>query len=87
MEGSHTTMNPAKSMAPGSNQHIELNSEMDEVVKRIQSSKNVSGVMVISNEGIPLKTTLDNSTTVQYGGMVSQLAERAKSVVRKSIHN
>ena len=30
-----------------------------------QSSKNVSGVMVISNEGIPLKTTLDNSTTVQ----------------------
>ena len=30
-----------------------------------KGSKNVSGVMVINNEGIPLKSTLDSSTTVQ----------------------
>ena len=56
--------------------------------------------MVINNEGIPLKSTLDSSTTVQvkcaaitfqvrfnkiiiqYGGMVSDLAETARSIVR-----
>ena len=68
---------------------------MDEVLKRIQSSRNVVGVMVINNEvrdyylcinidmtsctqGIPLKSTLDSSTTVQYGGMISDLAAHAR---------
>ena len=32
--------------------------------------------------GIPLKSTLDSSTTVQYGGMVSDLAAHARSIVR-----
>ena len=36
--------------------------------------------MVINNEGIPLKSTLDSSTTVQYGGMVSDLAHHARSI-------
>ena len=45
-----------------------------------QASRNVAGVMVINNEGIPLKSTLDSSTTVQYGGMVSDLAHHARSI-------
>lgn len=32
--------------------------------------------------GIPVKSTLDNTTTVQYAGLMSQLADKAKSVVR-----
>lgn len=32
--------------------------------------------------GIPVKSTLDNSTTVQYAGLMSQLADKARSVVR-----
>lgn len=32
--------------------------------------------------GIPVKSTLDNSTTVQYAGLISQLADKARSVVR-----
>ena len=85
-----------KSMAAGAASNVDINTEMDEVLKRIQvptvqgectvtdymyskqcktcclfifvcykGSKNVSGVMVINNEGIPLKSTLDSSTTVQ----------------------
>jgi len=32
--------------------------------------------------GIPIRTTLDNSTTVQYSGLIHQLAAKAKSTVR-----
>ena len=32
--------------------------------------------------GIPVRTTLDNSTTVQYGGLVTQLTNKARSAVR-----
>merc|ERR1712117_337293 len=55
---------------------------MEETIKRIQENRGVHGVVLINNEGIPLKTTMDNSTTVQYGGLVSHLANKAKSIVR-----
>lgn len=35
-----------------------------------------------SKKGIPVKSTLDNTTTVQYAGLMSQLADKARSVVR-----
>ena len=69
----------AKSMAvTNTAANVDINVDMDDVLKRIQSSRNVAGVMVINNEGIPLKSTLDSSTTVQYGGMVSDLASHAR---------
>ena len=37
----------------------------------------------INSTGIPIKSTLDNATTVQYAGLVSQLADKARSVVRE----
>lgn len=33
-------------------------------------------------KGIPIKSTLDNSTSVQYAGLIQQLADKARSVVR-----
>ncbi|XP_039744769.1 dynein light chain roadblock-type 2 isoform X1 [Pteropus medius] len=33
-------------------------------------------------DGIPIRTTLDNSTTVQYAGLLHQLTVKAKSTVR-----
>lgn len=32
--------------------------------------------------GIPVKSTLDNTSTVQYAGLMSQLSDKARSVVR-----
>lgn len=32
--------------------------------------------------GIPIRTTLDNSTTVQYAGLLHQLTMKARSTVR-----
>ncbi|XP_051153525.1 dynein light chain roadblock-type 2 [Leptopilina boulardi] len=56
--------------------------EVEETMKRIQSHKGVVGTIVVNSEGIPIKTTLDNTTTVQYAGLISQLSDKARSVVR-----
>lgn len=34
------------------------------------------------SSGIPIRTTLDNSTAVQYAGLLSQLTQKARSTVR-----
>ncbi|VEN36346.1 unnamed protein product, partial [Callosobruchus maculatus] len=39
-------------------------------------------IVLLSFAGIPIKTTLDNTTTVQYAGLISSLADKARSVVR-----
>lgn len=57
-------------------------SEVEETLKRIQSHKGVQGVIVINSEGIPIRTTLDNSTTVQYAGLLHSLAAQARNCVR-----
>jgi dynein light chain roadblock-type len=47
-------------------------SEVEETIKRISSHKGVIGLIVVNQEGIPIRTTLDNSTTVQYAGAFHQ---------------
>lgn len=59
-----------------------MSNEVDEILKRIQSYKGVAGTIVVTSEGIPIKTTLDNTTTVQYAGLISNLTDKARSVVR-----
>lgn len=56
--------------------------EVEETLKRIQSQKGVLGIIVVNAEGIPIKTTLDNSTTVQYAALIHQLVLKARSTVR-----
>lgn len=59
-----------------------MSQEVEETLKRIQSHKGVVGTIVVNNEGIPVKSTLDNTSTVQYAGLMSQLSDKARSVVR-----
>eukprot|EP00745_Piridium_sociabile_P006251 TRINITY_DN140264_c0_g1_i1.p1 TRINITY_DN140264_c0_g1~~TRINITY_DN140264_c0_g1_i1.p1 ORF type:complete len:100 (+),score=23.29 TRINITY_DN140264_c0_g1_i1:98-397(+) len=56
--------------------------EVDETLKRIQSHKGVIGTIVINNDGIPIRTSLDNSTTVQYAGLLCSLTQKARNSVR-----
>ncbi|XP_062842667.1 dynein light chain roadblock-type 1 [Trichomycterus rosablanca] len=56
--------------------------EVEETLKRIQSQKGVQGIIVVNSEGIPIKTTLDNSSTVQYASLLHQLVIKARSTVR-----
>ncbi|XP_037900207.1 dynein light chain roadblock-type 2-like [Glossina fuscipes] len=59
-----------------------MSQEVEETLKRIQSHKGVVGTIVVNKEGIPVKSTLDNTTTVQYADLMSQLTDKARSVVR-----
>uniref|UniRef100_A0A8C1SWM1 Dynein light chain roadblock-type 2 n=1 Tax=Cyprinus carpio TaxID=7962 RepID=A0A8C1SWM1_CYPCA len=56
--------------------------EVEDTLKRIQGINGVIGTIVVNAEGIPIKSTLDNSTTVQYTGLLHQLTMKARSTVR-----
>eukprot|EP00761_Pharyngomonas_kirbyi_P013607 gb/GECH01013636.1/.p1 GENE.gb/GECH01013636.1/~~gb/GECH01013636.1/.p1 ORF type:complete len:102 (+),score=14.38 gb/GECH01013636.1/:1-306(+) len=58
-------------------------SEVDETIKRISSEKGVIGVVVVNSEGIPIRSTLENSLSVQYSALITQLAAKARSVVKE----
>lgn len=57
-------------------------SEVEETMRRIQSHPGVIGIIVVNSDGIPIRTTLDNSTTVQYASLIHQLSLKARSTVR-----
>uniref|UniRef100_A0A8C1SSA0 Microtubule-associated proteins 1A/1B light chain 3A n=1 Tax=Cyprinus carpio TaxID=7962 RepID=A0A8C1SSA0_CYPCA len=59
-----------------------MTAEVEETIKRIQSQKGVQGIIIVNAEGIPIKSTLDNSSTVQYAGNVHQLLMKARGMVR-----
>jgi hypothetical protein len=44
---------------------IHLTGELDEILKRITEIKNIAGVIVVNSEGITVKSTLENSLSVQ----------------------
>ncbi|KAG2455998.1 DLRB2 protein, partial [Polypterus senegalus] len=57
-------------------------SEIEETLKRIQSHKGVVGTIVVNAQGIPIRTTLDNSTTLQYTALLRQITILARGTVR-----
>ncbi|XP_077994752.1 dynein light chain roadblock-type 2-like [Glandiceps talaboti] len=61
---------------------FNMSSEIEETLKRIQSHKGVVGTILVNAEGIPVRSTLDNATTLQYTSWLHQLAIKARSTVR-----
>ncbi|XP_061591955.1 dynein light chain roadblock-type 2-like [Cololabis saira] len=56
-------------------------SDVEETLKRIESQKGVEGVIIVNSDGVPIRTTLDNSSTVQYAGLIQQLVIAARNTV------
>ncbi|KAM4741479.1 dynein light chain roadblock-type 1 [Anableps anableps] len=56
--------------------------EVEETLKRIHSQKGVQGIIIANSEGIPIKSTLDNQSTVQYSALIQQLVLKARSTLR-----
>uniref|UniRef100_A0A3B3TCT0 Dynein light chain roadblock n=1 Tax=Paramormyrops kingsleyae TaxID=1676925 RepID=A0A3B3TCT0_9TELE len=54
-----------------------------ETLKRIQTQKGVQGIIIVTAEGIPIRSTLDNASTVQYAGLIQQLVMKARVTVRE----
>jgi dynein light chain roadblock-type len=61
---------------------FQATSDIDEILKRIGCYKGVIGTIVVNSEGIPIRTTLDNSTTVQYASLLHLLTAKARHTVR-----
>ncbi|KAL8440255.1 hypothetical protein Efla_004951 [Eimeria flavescens] len=59
-----------------------MQAEVEETLNRIKTHKGVRGVIVLAGDGAVLRSTFDASQTAAYAGAASQLAERARSLVR-----
>lgn len=57
--------------------------EVEETIKRIQGHKGVIGVVIVNSAGTPIKSTLDNDQTAKYSSLITQLAGKARSMVRE----
>jgi dynein light chain roadblock-type len=57
--------------------------EVEETLKRLQNHPGVKGVLIVNHDGIPIRTTLEQATTVQYAGLITQLCSKARSAVRE----
>jgi len=55
-------------------------SEVEETLKRLVAHKGVIGTIVVNTDGVPIKSTLDNATTVQYSGLLNNLVDQAKTI-------
>jgi len=56
--------------------------DTEERMKRIQQSPGVQGIVIINHEGIAIRTTLDNATTVHYANLLGSLTSMARGAVR-----
>ncbi|KAK9815907.1 hypothetical protein WJX72_011732 [[Myrmecia] bisecta] len=59
---------------------------VEEALKRISSHKGILGVIIVNGDGIPIRSTFENSVTVQYAGLVSHLTYKARSAVKQLNH-
>eukprot|EP00695_Tsukubamonas_globosa_P001153 TRINITY_DN209_c0_g1_i4.p1 TRINITY_DN209_c0_g1~~TRINITY_DN209_c0_g1_i4.p1 ORF type:complete len:100 (+),score=15.98 TRINITY_DN209_c0_g1_i4:77-376(+) len=59
-------------------------SDIEETLRRIENHKGFLGYIIVNAEGIPIRSKglNDNALVVQYSALVTQLATKARSVVR-----
>lgn len=57
-------------------------SEVEETIKRLSTHKGVKGVLIMNNDGCPIRSNLSSEDTDNYSALVSQLTIKACSVVR-----
>ncbi|CAF0955978.1 unnamed protein product [Adineta steineri] len=56
--------------------------EVDDTLKRIQEHKGVHGFLIINNDGIPIRTSLDTALSQQYAALIKSLSDKARSTIR-----
>ena len=56
--------------------------QVEAMLDRIQTHRGVIGLVIVNEDGIPIRSTLDNSTTLQYVTMCNTLCGIARGIVR-----
>jgi|EP00505_MAST-04D_sp_SCG-Rhode-Island_P005789 dynein light chain roadblock-type len=57
-------------------------SEIEETLKRIQSHRGVTGILIVNKDGKPIKTNMSAEDAKNHATLISQLTTKARSVVR-----
>ncbi|KAJ1481855.1 putative dynein light chain roadblock-type 2 [Baffinella frigidus] len=58
-------------------------SEVEATLKRLEGQPGVQGLVIVNQDGIPIRTTFNQEKTVQYAGLITQLCAKARSAVRE----
>eukprot|EP00766_Chilomastix_caulleryi_P003741 gnl/Chilomastix_caulleri/486.p1 GENE.gnl/Chilomastix_caulleri/486~~gnl/Chilomastix_caulleri/486.p1 ORF type:complete len:115 (+),score=23.54 gnl/Chilomastix_caulleri/486:50-346(+) len=58
--------------------------DVEETLKKLSAQKGIEGVVIINQDGIPIRSTIqDNEKTIQYAGVFSHLAMKARALVKE----
>lgn len=60
----------------------DANLDMVQRIERIQNHKNVQGIILVNTEGNPIRSNMDNSTSLQYTRHAEELRSMTQHVVR-----
>ncbi|VDD75534.1 unnamed protein product [Mesocestoides corti] len=60
----------------------DSNSEINQRIERIQNHTNVQGLILVNTEGNPIRSNMDNSTSLQYTRHAEELKTMTQHVVR-----
>eukprot|EP01006_Ploeotia_vitrea_P060261 TRINITY_DN75591_c0_g1_i1.p1 TRINITY_DN75591_c0_g1~~TRINITY_DN75591_c0_g1_i1.p1 ORF type:complete len:108 (-),score=12.63 TRINITY_DN75591_c0_g1_i1:158-460(-) len=61
-------------------------SEIEDIVKRINTHKGVKGLIIVNAEGIPIRDSFDEQDrllTIQYAALISQMVQKARAAVKE----
>ncbi|KAH8289943.1 hypothetical protein KR018_008943 [Drosophila ironensis] len=58
-----------------------MSAEVEEMLKQFSNMKNIIGIIVIDNDGIPIKTTMEYNVTLHYAAVMQMVREKACQVV------
>ena len=53
--------------------------EVEEMFKRLMSNKGVKGLIVMNNDGVVIKTNIDNTSSVHHAGLIHQFLSKTHS--------
>ena len=56
--------------------------ECEETIRRIRSHRGVKGVLIVDTSGVPIYSSLSAEETTDVAAHISQLASKARGVVR-----
>ncbi|EKX35072.1 hypothetical protein GUITHDRAFT_80129 [Guillardia theta CCMP2712] len=60
-----------------------LQTEVDETVKKLSEYPGFVGFLIINADGIPIRTSMEKGEAVHYAGLLSLLANKARSSIRE----
>lgn len=60
--------------------------EAEETFKRLSALPGVQGIIVMNSDGIPIRTTLAQSKTALYVGLIHSFVAKTKSAIKEIDH-